>query len=111
MNSRPDVLRKSTVSSSWLYKDNITGKLNNERFAKITADYEQKQASLNENTLFSKELGQCIVKCGVMCYTIINMIKMRIFYQQLIAELNVNRAYILWFQGCPKYYIIHFLGE
>lgn len=33
-----------------LYEDNITGKLTDERFAKMTADYEQEQASLKENT-------------------------------------------------------------
>jgi site-specific DNA recombinase len=33
-----------------LYEDNITGKLNDERFAKMTADYEQEQAALQDST-------------------------------------------------------------
>lgn len=33
-----------------LYEDNITGKLNDERFAKMTADYEQEQATLQSST-------------------------------------------------------------
>ena len=40
-----------------LYEDNISGKLTDERFAKMTADYEREQAALVQNT---QEM-QCVV--------------------------------------------------
>ena len=70
-----------------LYEDNISGKLTDERFAKMSADYEREQASLRESV---EELRKTVETCerqSVNMDSFLKLVKKYTVPDKLFAEL------------------------